>query len=100
MRLVLAALLAVVTLCGASDPLNEITAQALLHSRAYSFLEELCDHIGPRLTGSTEAVQATNWAVHTMQAIGLRNVHVENWQLDRAWRRGTASAELLKPFRM
>jgi hypothetical protein len=43
MRPLLAALLAVLSLSGASDPLDEITAQALLHSRAYSFLEELCD---------------------------------------------------------
>jgi hypothetical protein len=98
-RLFPAALLAVLSLSGGSDPLDEITAQALLHSRAYSFLEELCDQIGPRVTGSTEAVQATSWAAHTMQAIGLRNVHVENWQLEHSWRRGAATAELLRPFR-
>ena len=83
-RLFPAALLAILSLSGASGPLDEITAQALLHSRAYSFLEELCDRIGPRVTGSTEAVQATNWAARAMQVIGLRNVHVENWQLDHA----------------
>jgi hypothetical protein len=34
-----------------------------------------------------------------MNAIGLQNVHVEKWQLPRSWRRGVATAELLKPFR-
>ncbi len=98
-RPILLASIALTTLFGGSDALDQITSQALLHSRAYSFLEELSDHIGPRLTGSPEAAKATAWAVRTMQAIGLQSVHVEEWPLDRSWRRGSAHLELLAPFR-
>src|SRR5436305_9649684 len=92
MRLLLP-FLALANLFGAPDPLDQITSQALLHSRAYSFIEELCDRIGPRLTGSAEADRAAAWAVRTMQSISLQNVHLEKWQLDRSWRRGLARAE-------
>jgi len=70
------------------EVLERIWQGALERSRTYSFLEELSDRIGPRLTGSAEAREAAEWALRQMRDIGLKNVHLEHWQLQRSWRRG------------
>ncbi len=75
-----------------------LTAQN--NSPAYSYLEELTTTIGPRLTGSTQAAQASQWALDKMETIGLKNVHAENWPLGRGWERGSAEAEQVKPFHL
>ena len=93
-------------LAQAEDPaddvevLEKIWRAALERSRTYSFLEELSDSIGPRLTGSAEARQAAEWALRQMRDIGLKNVHLEHWQLRRSWRRIRATAELVTPYRL
>src|SRR5689334_16517795 len=97
-RLFLALLsLSVVSAEGQSTPdddglesLTRLAGQALVHPRASLYLEQLADGIGPRVTGSPEEVKALEWAAHTMQAIGLSNVHRERWQLQRSWRRVAA----------
>lgn len=66
--------------------------------QAYSWLQELSDTIGPRLTGSPEAAKACDWAVRTMKAIGLEKVHQEQWQMSRGWRRKRAEAALVSPI--
>jgi hypothetical protein len=93
-------------LAQAEDPaddvevLERIWQGALERSRTYRFLEELSDSIGPRLTGSAEAREAAEWALRQMGDIGLKNVHLEHWQLQRGWRRGRATAELVSPYRL
>jgi carboxypeptidase Q len=63
-------------------------------------LEQLCDEIGPRLTGSV-AAQAAEWqVVDYMRKIGLQQVHTEGWTLPRRWQRGPATASLVTPFRI
>jgi len=63
-------------------------------------LDQLCDEIGPRLTGSA-AAQAAEWqVVEYMRKIGLQQVHAEGWTLPRAWQRGPATASLVTPFRI
>lgn len=61
-------------------------------------LRELCQGIGPRLTGSGAAQAATTLVADQMRAIGLQSVHRESWMLPRAWRRGVAHAALVVPF--
>ena len=82
------------------ESLSSLAGRALLHSRAYRFLGELADGIGPRLTGSPEEAKAFEWALRTMEAIGLIKVHKEPWQLTRSWRRVSARAELVSPFHL
>lgn len=82
------------------ENLKKLAGQALVHSRARLYLEELVDGIGPRVTGSPEEAKALEWAERTMRTIGLRNVHREKWQLRRSWRRVAAQSTLLKPFRL
>jgi len=74
---------------------------AVLHeSHAYQYLEELSNGIGPRLTGSPEAAFATQWARAKMEVIGLKQVHLESWQLARGWKRVSAQAEMVAPFHL
>ena len=61
-------------------------------------LEQLCEGIGPRLTGSTAAHKAESKVLAYMRAIGLRQVHSESWMLPRSWLRESARASLGAPF--
>jgi hypothetical protein len=63
-------------------------------------LDQLCDEIGPRLTGSAAAQEAARQVVEYMRRIGLRQVHTEDWTLPRGWQRGPATASLVTPFRL
>jgi hypothetical protein len=51
-------------------------------------LEQLCDEIGPRLTGSVAAQAAARQVVEYMRKTGLQKVHTEVWTLPRGWQRG------------
>jgi hypothetical protein len=82
----------------ANESAHEIQERAL-RSPAYSWLLELTDSIGPRLTGSPSSVQAARWAAARMNEIGLENVRLEPWPLGSGWTRGTAEAELISPPR-
>jgi hypothetical protein len=58
-------------------------------------LEQLCDDIGPRLTGSPQLVAAQQWAMARLGAYGAVNVHLEAYDMGRPWLRGAARARLL-----
>jgi len=80
----------------AQDPaparlIQEIQAHASLRQN----LEELCDGIGPRLTGSGRLQRAQAWAQAKLREAGARNVHLETFALGRPWHRGPAGARLL-----
>lgn len=78
--------------------IQNIKKNALNRSISYPLLEHLTQDVGPRLTGSPAAQAAIEWARGQMKRIGLKNVHVEHWQLPSGWRRGTALATLVSPF--
>jgi len=56
---------------------RSITDTAMLDSRAYSMLKELCYDIGPRLSGSPQAAAAVEWGRQTMLKHGFENVHLQ-----------------------
>lgn len=58
-------------------------------------LEQLCDDIGARLTGSPQLARAQQWAMARLRADGAVNVHLEGYDMGRPWRRGGARARLL-----
>jgi hypothetical protein len=76
------------------------TQERALHSNAYTWLRELSDSVGPRLTGSAEDARAAEWALQRMRQIGLEHVCREPWQLRSGWQRGRATAELTAPVRL
>jgi hypothetical protein len=75
--------------------LAQVVGQALLHSQANQNLEELTDTIGERLTGTPNAQRAVQWALERMRAMGLTNVHKEDYTVAHGWQRGVADVELL-----
>ncbi len=81
-----------------ADPaLTKIFAEIREHSQLMDNLEYLSDVIGPRLTGSENMKRANEWTAQKFRDYGLENVHLESYPIAHAWKRGRASARLLKP---
>jgi hypothetical protein len=76
----------------------QILGTSLQSATAYDQLGELCDQVGHRISGSPQLDQAIAWAVKTMKADGLQNVHTENI-LVPYWKRGAEKAWTLSPQR-
>ena len=73
-----------------------IIGAALTSDRAYARLAHLTDHIGNRLSGSTNLERGIDWAVAEMKRDGLDNVRPEKVMVPH-WVRGEESLELLTP---
>ena len=82
---------------GTKPALTKIAGEGMMGSRAFEYLTELSDDIGPRVTGSPQDKKAGDWGASKMKAIGLENVHTEKWTMWKGWTRGTATAELIAP---
>lgn len=63
---------------------------------SYLKLQELCDDIGHRLSGSPSLDQAIEWAQKSLKADGHQNVRSEKVTI-RKWVRGQESCELVLP---
>lgn len=68
-------------------------------NRVMALLDELTHKIGPRLTGSSNALKACQWAERKFKEFGLQNVHLEEWgEMPVAFDRGKRQrARVLKP---
>jgi len=84
------------------DPYRPIAQRLITTSQSSDFawhrLAELTDTFGNRLSGSDTLEQAIDWAVATMKADGLENVHKEPVMVPK-WVRGRETAEILEPAR-
>ena len=83
-----------------ADPLPKSDSARILeeiaaHSQAFANLAEMCDTIGPRLTGSDNLRRAQRWAMDKLKAYGATNVHEEAYDFGPSWTRGEDSACLL-----
>ena len=63
---------------------------------AYDKLQELCDDIGHRLSGSETLDKAIEWAQKSMKADGHENVRAEKVLVPK-WTRGEESATMISP---
>jgi carboxypeptidase Q len=75
---------------------ERIISSVLENNDAYHKLEQLCDGVGNRLSGSPSYDRAVEWALKTLQNDGQENVHAEP-VLVPYWERGAESLELLAP---
>ncbi|MFZ4514629.1 MAG: M20/M25/M40 family metallo-hydrolase, partial [Geothrix sp.] len=64
-------------------------------SQAYAHLEELCDGIGGRPTGSEALDRAQAWVKTKLRAFGITHVKEEPFTVPSGWVRGEAKARLL-----
>jgi Peptidase family M28 len=83
---------------GTKPALTSIAGEGFYDSRAFTYLTELSDDVGGRVTGSPQAQKAVDWGAAKMKNIGLQNVHAEKWSMWKGWTRGTTSAQLLAPL--
>ncbi len=60
-------------------------------------LEELCDRIGGRPTGSKACERAVDWAVAKFRAAGVDSVWAETYTIPWSWRPIAAEAECVTP---
>ncbi|MAB79706.1 MAG: peptidase M28 family protein [Planctomycetes bacterium] len=67
--------------------LDGFIREALFHGRAYDRLEELCTVAPHRLSASTDAAAAIEWARATMEKEGFENIRLEPCVIPR-WVRG------------
>jgi hypothetical protein len=79
-----------------SSPAARLLGAALAGGNAYAIVASLTDRVGQRLAGSPAAERAVEWALVTMSAAGLKNVHREPVRVPR-WVRGEESVEVLAP---
>ncbi len=77
-------------------PAARLLQAAQADDHAWRRLAELTDTYGNRLSGSRTLEQAIDWAVATMKADGLENVHKEPVMVPH-WVRGRESLTLLSP---
>lgn len=75
---------------------RQIFAAERQHSDAMANEEYLTTFIGPRLTGSPEMIQASQWTLKMFQKYGL-DTHLETTQIAHSWTRGNDWGELMAP---
>ena len=66
-------------------------------SQVMHILSFLTDVYGGRLTGSTNAKLAADWATQQMTNWGLANVHLEPWDFGKGWVNERMSANVISP---
>ncbi len=78
--------------------LNALLDASLNSDYTYDKLGELCDTIGPRLTGSPQMKKAIEWSMNSMREAGFDSVWTEPvvvpyWTRGQEWARCTAPVE-------
>src|SRR5579871_5359823 len=75
---------------------ERLVARALGNTPIFDDLQELCDRIGGRPTGSPGAYRAIEWGSQKFQAAGLHPV-LESFQIPNLWLPVSAEASAVAP---
>jgi Zn-dependent M28 family amino/carboxypeptidase len=75
---------------------DRIIDAAMKDNDGYAALTHLTDHIGKRLSGSSELNVAIDWAAGLMRSAGLQNVRVQPVMVPH-WVRGNESGSIVAP---
>jgi hypothetical protein len=76
---------------------QKIEAEIKSHSELMKNLEYLTTEIGPRLTGSKQMQQASDWTLKRFHDYGI-DAHLETTQVAHAYYRGVDTAEITAPI--
>ena len=79
------------------DAIYRIKEEGLQRSRVMDIESYLTDVYGPRLTGSPNIKEASDWTQKTMKEWGLVNVHTETWPFGRGWQNQKMIAMAVTP---
>jgi carboxypeptidase Q len=77
--------------------IGQIRDEGLNRSQVMETLFWLSDRYGPRLTGSPQILDASDWAMKKMTEWGLSNVHREEWEFGKGWSLTRFSAHMIEP---
>ena len=77
--------------------LARIRDEGLTRSQVMDHISWLADVYGPRLTGSPQIQQASDWAMKKFRDWGLANVHQEKWAFGKGWSLVRFSAHMIEP---
>lgn len=79
------------------DAAQRIIDATMKKNDAWNKMEQLCDGIGHRLSGSPQLERAVDWALEAMRRDSHENVRAEKVMVPK-WTRGRESARLVKPY--
>ena len=80
------------------EVINKLKAEGLERSQVMETLSWLTDVHGPRLTNSTNYMNAAKWAKDQLTKWGLQNAHLEGWgPFGRGWTLNGFTANMTKP---
>ena len=77
--------------------INKIVSEANNNSQLENLAHELVDQIGPRLTGTSQMLQAHDWVIDKYSSWGInsKNEQFGQW---RAWERGISHIDMMSPW--
>ena len=82
---------------GTTDPvLKRMWALGIDSSHTWDLAQTFFDSIGPRLTGTPQGTQASDWVIKTYKSWGI-DARREQYGTWRGWRRGVSHIDLIKP---
>ncbi len=76
---------------------QKIAAEVKAHSELMKNLQHLTTEIGPRLTGSKQMQQASDWTLKRFHDYGI-DAHLETTEIPHAYYRGSDTAEIISPI--
>ena len=76
---------------------TRIRQEGFRNSKVMETEEELTDHIGTRLTGSTNLKQANEWTRDQLTKWGMVNAHLEAFPFGRGWALDSVSIRMTAP---
>jgi hypothetical protein len=79
------------------DADQKIADEIKSHSDLMKNLEHLTTEIGPRLTGSKQMQQASDWTLKRFHDYGI-DAHLETTEIPHAYYRGVDTAEIIAPI--
>jgi carboxypeptidase Q len=81
----------------ASDPvLQRMWMLGMDSSHTWDLAQTFFDSIGPRLTGTPQGIEASDWVIKNYRAWGI-DARREKYGTWRGWRRGYSHVDLVKP---
>lgn len=76
---------------------QKIDEEVIAHSELMKNLEYLTTEIGPRLTGTKQMQEASNWTLKRFHDYGI-DAHLESTEIPHAYYRGNDTAEIVTPI--
>jgi hypothetical protein len=82
---------------GTTDPvLKRMWTLGMDSTHTWDLAQTFFDSIGPRLTGTPQGTQASDWVIKTYKSWGI-DAKREQYGTWRGWRRGASHIDLIKP---